>query len=76
LIKSFVILCTDSYSIQDVVLFFLMLKEENENESFVLIVGYDLKYSLHNHNKFQWKHKIYISKKLITKLIKIVLPLK
>lgn len=59
--RSGLILCTDSYSIQDV------LRLIN-----VLIIRYDLKCSIHNPKKGHYR--IYISKKSIPKLRKLVLP--
>lgn len=59
--KSGLTLCTDSYSIQDVVRLIN-----------VLIIRYDLKCSIHIPNKGQYR--IYISKKSIPNLINLVLP--
>ena len=55
-----IFICTDSYSIQDVV------RIMN-----VLIIRYDLKCTLH---KYADRYRIYISRKSIHKVVKIVKP--
>jgi hypothetical protein len=59
-VRELIFLCTDSYSIQDVV------RLMN-----VLIIRYDLKCTLHKSGK---GYRIYISRKSVAKVVEIVKP--